>query len=200
MNKSTCLACSVEFDSKRPSKACSRKCRDKIRGGGARCTGCSKLMGKFSGSSTEPWCKSCRSAGLSIKHGTGYAYSTGCRCAECVAGKSLLSREAAARYRAKHGVNPNTGTRRKFKDEYGFWPQAGSSEWIDPRMRLSLYERDNWTCHLCNSPVDSDAHWNENFAPSLDHLVPRSRGGTDNIDNLKTAHRVCNSARGNRGI
>jgi 5-methylcytosine-specific restriction endonuclease McrA len=35
-------------------------------------------------------------------------------------------------------------------------------------------------------------------ADSADHVLPRSRGGSDHIDNLRPAHRRCNSGRGNR--
>lgn len=40
-------------------------------------------------------------------------------------------------------------------------------------------------CHLCRQPG----------ATTADHLVPRSRGGTDSLDNLRPAHLACNSAR-----
>lgn len=32
-------------------------------------------------------------------------------------------------------------------------------------------------------------------ADSADHVIPRSRGGTDDDGNLRPAHRLCNSAR-----
>jgi HNH endonuclease len=35
---------------------------------------------------------------------------------------------------------------------------------------------------------------------SLDHLVPRSRGGTDDEDNVVMACRACNSSKGDRGV
>lgn len=36
------------------------------------------------------------------------------------------------------------------------------------------------------------------LGPSSEHLLPRSRGGSDSLDNLRPCHRGCNSARGNR--
>lgn len=62
-------------------------------------------------------------------------------------------------------------------------------------FRLSLYERDGWRCQLCLDPVDRDAHYLDNWAPSLDHIVPRSMGGSDHADNLRTTHRWCNVIR-----
>lgn len=94
------------------------------------------------------------------------------------------------------GVHPTTLQRRRFRDENGYWPQVGGAAWIDPKMRHELYERDSWSCAICALPVDRGAHWNDDMAPSLDHIRPRSFGGTHDAGNLRTAHRRCNSVRG----
>lgn len=41
------------------------------------------------------------------------------------------------------------------------------------------------TCHLCLRPG----------ATTADHLIPRSLGGLDTLDNLRPAHKLCNSRR-----
>lgn len=41
-------------------------------------------------------------------------------------------------------------------------------------------------CHLCG----------EEGADTMDHLLPRSMGGDHSLENLRPAHRSCNSARG----
>jgi 5-methylcytosine-specific restriction endonuclease McrA len=64
-----------------------------------------------------------------------------------------------------------------------------------PKVKKAVYERDNGTCWLCLSPVEQHHHPNADQAPSLDHVVPRSRGGSHDIDNLRLAHRICNSIR-----
>lgn len=46
------------------------------------------------------------------------------------------------------------------------------------------------TCHLCGQPG----------ATTRDHLIPYSHGGTDDLHNLRPAHRRCNSKRGNRAL
>ncbi|WP_268746906.1 HNH endonuclease [Tomitella biformata] len=43
-------------------------------------------------------------------------------------------------------------------------------------------------CHLCGKPG----------ATTADHVQPRSLGGGDGLDNLRPAHKACNSSRGNR--
>lgn len=65
------------------------------------------------------------------------------------------------------------------------------------RDRLAIYERDGWICGLCADEVNREligtmSHWR----PSLDHIVPRSHGGTDEPENLRLAHWWCNSIRG----
>lgn len=45
-------------------------------------------------------------------------------------------------------------------------------------------------CHLCRRPG----------ADTADHLIPRASGGTDALDNLRPAHKSCNSARGDRSL
>ncbi len=46
------------------------------------------------------------------------------------------------------------------------------------------------TCHLCTYPG----------ADTADHVIPRSKGGTNAITNLRPAHGACNSARGNMDL
>lgn len=55
----------------------------------------------------------------------------------------------------------------------------------------TLAERDNWRCHICEKKVTEES-W------SRDHLIPVSFGGPHTWDNVKLAHRVCNSRR-NKG-
>lgn len=61
--------------------------------------------------------------------------------------------------------------------------------------RMFLYSRDRWMCHLCGLPVDPAADELSNVAASLDHVVPQSHGGSHELENLKLAHRICNSVR-----
>ncbi len=54
-----------------------------------------------------------------------------------------------------------------------------------------IYERDGGRCQLCKKPV-------ERSEMTLDHIVPLSAGGGFTRMNLRLAHRICNSIRGNR--
>lgn len=46
-------------------------------------------------------------------------------------------------------------------------------------------------CVWCRRPLTFDTM-------TLEHLVPKSKGGSDRLDNLAPACRKCNSGRGNR--
>lgn len=72
------------------------------------------------------------------------------------------------------------------------------SWWIPGDERQSIYERDGSICQLCDEPVDLDLDARAAMSATLDHIVPRSLGGTNEPANLRLAHRACNSKRGNR--
>jgi hypothetical protein len=59
-----------------------------------------------------------------------------------------------------------------------------------------LGARDGWVCWLCEAPVDPAAPAGSPFVGTVDHVVPRSRGGSSSPANLRLAHRRCNGARG----
>jgi hypothetical protein len=57
-------------------------------------------------------------------------------------------------------------------------------------------ERDGWTCWLCGGEIDPAAPAGSPWRATADHLVPRSRGGSSDLANLRLAHRRCNVRRG----
>lgn len=63
-----------------------------------------------------------------------------------------------------------------------------------------LGERDGWRCHLCRRQVNRNLRSPHPRSPTFDHLIPVSRDGTDEPENLALAHRVCNTRRGVRGV
>jgi 5-methylcytosine-specific restriction endonuclease McrA len=56
-----------------------------------------------------------------------------------------------------------------------------------PLTRRAVFARDNWSCQYCGAPAEN-----------LDHVVPKSRGGTHTWDNVVSACRRCNSKKENR--
>lgn len=64
-----------------------------------------------------------------------------------------------------------------------------------------LAERDGTDCGICGEPVDMDLR---RYAPgglmcaSVDHVLPRARGGTHDPENLQLAHLRCNMVKSDR--
>lgn len=68
---------------------------------------------------------------------------------------------------------------------------AHGSKWIRADKRLALYIRDGFACAYCGRAL-RDAPPAE---VTLDHLLPRIAGGSNDATNLITACRSCNSSR-----
>lgn len=64
------------------------------------------------------------------------------------------------------------------------------------RLAAAVVAVYGWTCWLCHQPINPTARRTTSAGLSVDHVVPRSLGGTDHIANLRPAHMGCNAARG----
>ena len=71
---------------------------------------------------------------------------------------------------------------------------------VSRRQRLALYERDAWTCQLCHLAVDPLLPPSHPWAATLDHIECQSWTliPDHSPSNLRLAHRMCNSLRGDR--
>jgi 5-methylcytosine-specific restriction endonuclease McrA len=58
------------------------------------------------------------------------------------------------------------------------------------KKRIFIWERDQGCCWLCGRAVTLEDM-------TLDHVVPKSKGGKANVENLKAACFECNNKRGN---
>lgn len=143
-----------------------------------------------------------KSASKPPKPPTSRIYVGACR--RC--GGDFASRSARARYcsdecRRVRNIERIKGLYRlatQFDPKTGQYPGA---EW---RKQLLAYlvERDGDECAICGRNVDltlKSGTQGSRQGPSIDHLVPRSQGGTDDLSNLRLAHWGCNQQRGNRG-
>ena len=115
-------------------------------------------------------------------------------CAEC--GCLFVSYRSADRYcspacATKHGNRVGKDRRLKRIDHTG---ADMSIDW------KPLYKREHGICYLCGKPVDVDDYeWRDgtfiagNLYPSVDHVVALHDGGTHTWDNVRLAHRLCNT-------
>ena len=53
--------------------------------------------------------------------------------------------------------------------------------------REAILELDGWRCVYCGEPAET-----------VDHVVPRAKGGTNHPHNLAAACELCNAAKGDR--
>ena len=65
-----------------------------------------------------------------------------------------------------------------------------SSKWIRPEKRLAIYHRDGFRCVYCLRTAAFDE-----ILLSLDHVVRRCDGGSNEASNLVTSCLRCNSSR-----
>lgn len=74
------------------------------------------------------------------------------------------------------------------------------SQWTNRNSAQRQRDRDairrtGQSCHICGAAIDYSLHYLDPMAFEVDHLVPLSKGGADDLSNKKAAHRSCNSAK-----
>lgn len=74
--------------------------------------------------------------------------------------------------------------------------RGGASE---PYTLAEVAVRDDFRCGLCGDSVPMTVRVPDPLAPTIDHIVPISKGGDDTRANVQLAHFRCNSVKGNRG-
>lgn len=104
------------------------------------------------------------------------------RDSSCVCGKRFVSSKAA-KYCSDRCTNRTTAHKRRVTKRGAFVEDVAPSV---------VYARDNYTCHLCGGTLDMGAASPQPKSPTLDHVVPLSRGGTHSYANVKAAHFRCN--------
>lgn len=82
---------------------------------------------------------------------------------------------------------------KKHAGQYLTWPnppvaKRDSRKPMSARKKLAVWKRDNFQCVICRSGEDL----------TVDHIVPVSKGGSDDMDNLRTLCQSHNSKKGNR--
>ena len=112
-------------------------------------------------------------------------------CENC--GATFLSDPTHARkYCSKMCANAN---KRKGKDK-----RIPSDRRIDNINLKKLFKRDGGKCYLCGGDCNwsdwrtarSGAKYPGDTYPTIDHILPVSKGGCDSWDNVRLAHWICN--------
>lgn len=200
------ICCTVKVSPYPQVKFCSDRCRSKAKGNLSKRTGtcrtCGSLFRLPRGTRTNK--KYC---GLVCMNGrerkpkpppqSRIQYRD---CKQC--GKLMVAR-GNQRYCSKQCSTDNINARvmglYRAAFEAADVPQA--KMWWH-RLVAYLVERDGNDCGICGHPVDvtlPSGPRGDDLGPSVDHVVPRSKGGGDELSNLRLAHWSCNRNRGNRG-
>lgn len=76
---------------------------------------------------------------------------------------------------------------------------AKASREISPQLRTEILDRDGYTCQLCGAgPTDRDPNnSSRKIRLHIDHIIPKSQGGSDDKDNLRVLCSTCNQTRSN---
>lgn len=64
-------------------------------------------------------------------------------------------------------------------------------------LRQIAWEKSGGNCHLCGLPMQLESNHDTNpLAFTLEHITPKSKGGTNDYENIDGAHRFCNQFKG----
>lgn len=77
---------------------------------------------------------------------------------------------------------------------------------VDKDINLvDLFKKSNGVCYLCGKPCDIEDRREANgtiicgdMYPSIDHVIPLARGGQHSWNNVRLAHRICNSLKSDK--
>ena len=72
-------------------------------------------------------------------------------------------------------------------------PELDSYTFVRAGLWWAVLARDNWTCCSCGRSSREDG-----ITLEVDHIIPRSKGGTDDFENLQTLCKKCNVGKSNK--
>lgn len=180
--KKICKRCNKEFDTTIKNKCfCSKKCCIKHHKSNEleRKRKATELRGR---KKFKKICKKCGNEFETVSSNAMYC------CFKC---RNTTDEAKAKRreYEKRKGLNSKSEHRKRFK---------GTD--MDKDITLKkLIDRDNNICHICGQACDSNDFVHakgtiicgDNY-PSIDHIIPKAKGGLHKWDNIKLAHRKCN--------
>lgn len=74
--------------------------------------------------------------------------------------------------------------------------RTGTSKYLKNREKQRLKFLPCW---ICGEEIDYTAKANTALAFEADHATPHSKGGSDDLSNLRSSHHRCNRSQGDKG-
>lgn len=181
--KGVCGHCLSEFWGRNGQKWCSKKCITVKRHAEERVLGGTK--------------RKCLQCGIQTRG--GQICSDECR----IARWSRKCNDCDAEYVQKKNTSGKCGRCRK-KDR-----ERASSVRLRVRRgkvrvavnKLSVrevFDKDGGRCQVCKKAINWDLSWPHKMSMSVDHIVPLSKGGSDEAENVQAAHLGCNSRKSDK--
>ena len=179
----SCVSCGITFASKRKRKYCSISCQR---------LGSRKLCSNS--------CETCRVMFTSIHKEQRFcslkcAATRSFTCVDCgLAGSNVgFVKRTRCQQCQKRRKNRSSSVRLKIR--------RGKAKCIVTKASVrEVFDSSFGYCQLCAEPIDWSRQWPHRRSMSVDHIIPLSKGGNDQIGNLQAAHLGCNSSRGNRSL
>ena len=107
----------------------------------------------------------------------------------------ILQSEYASSWRKRHAkdaLDYLEGKKRKKveKEAKQYYSRKRRNQFAEerPDLMLALIERDGYQCRNCSDQNDL----------AIDHIIPLSKGGNDDLSNLQILCKSCNSSKGDR--
>jgi HNH endonuclease len=182
----TCEQCEHTFTrdklcGKRP-RFCDETCWDAWRHRNLRPWGYWQVEAPYEG---RPFtCADCGTKALASGYGPQAT-----RCTHC---KLVRDRARGPEWAAKNPV-----ARREISRNYSHRRRAqilGTA--VEDFPAIEVFAANQWICQLCKKPVDQQKQYPDPLSPSLDHIIPLSRGGGHVLANVQLAHYICNVRKG----
>ena len=121
-------------------------------------------------------------------------YSKG-KCRRCSSKEEYIRNRKTYLDRFKRHYRNNKESYREKKNRRRVLKYSGKYVYINI---YNIYKRDRWKCGICGLRVNTKLKHPHPYSPSLDHIVPLSRGGTHTKDNVQLAHLRCNLSKGSK--
>lgn len=215
-----CQECGREFDYTRTDargavkRWCSDRCRYRERDQANRrpcANGCGSLVWRGGkGSLPDAMCRPCRAATrrggnaktcascgvdyIPVKWRPGPQYCPDPVCRQAYRGTPTASPWSPNLSPAENALraNPRKTEESERRSQFRAARKRLRSALVPGIGDEAIYQRDRWTCHLCDLPVSRTLAHPHPMSPSIDHLVPIDSDGSDDPANLATAHLACN--------
>lgn len=73
----------------------------------------------------------------------------------------------------------------------------GKNSRVKRHRMVALWKYQESICPLCENPIDLTTDLNSDLSPTIDHIVPRSKGGKNTASNYQLVHQFCNGLKNN---